>query len=151
AWNVTDARGVPKSVKLADFRGKWVVLNFWGFWCGACVNRSLPGWIDFAEDHAAVRDQFEVLAIHDPQATDFPMLDEKLTSVINRSWHGRGLPFPILLDTTGKTIEAYGVEHWPTVVVIDPSGRVVDVPQGLGLSAEDYLASKFPPLPTATR
>ena len=29
---VTDARGVEKSVQLKDFRGKWVVLEFWGFW-----------------------------------------------------------------------------------------------------------------------
>lgn len=31
-WHVTDARGVPKDVQLADFKGKWVVLEFWGFW-----------------------------------------------------------------------------------------------------------------------
>jgi hypothetical protein len=32
AWHVTDARGVKKDVKLADFKGKWVFLEFWGFW-----------------------------------------------------------------------------------------------------------------------
>ena len=31
-WNVTDARGVEKDVKLADFKGKWVLMEFWGFW-----------------------------------------------------------------------------------------------------------------------
>jgi hypothetical protein len=31
-WNVTDARGVSKDVKLADFKGKWVLIEFWGFW-----------------------------------------------------------------------------------------------------------------------
>jgi hypothetical protein len=31
-WNVTDARGVKKDVKLADFKGKWVLMEFWGFW-----------------------------------------------------------------------------------------------------------------------
>jgi prepilin-type N-terminal cleavage/methylation domain-containing protein len=31
-WNVTDARGVPKDVKLEDFKGKWVLIEFWGFW-----------------------------------------------------------------------------------------------------------------------
>jgi hypothetical protein len=30
--HVTDARGVPASVKLSDFKGKWVLLEFWGFW-----------------------------------------------------------------------------------------------------------------------
>jgi hypothetical protein len=32
AWHVTDARGVKKDVKLSDFKGKWVFLEFWGFW-----------------------------------------------------------------------------------------------------------------------
>jgi hypothetical protein len=32
AWHVTDARGVKKDVKLSDFKGKWVLLEFWGYW-----------------------------------------------------------------------------------------------------------------------
>jgi hypothetical protein len=32
AWHVTDARGVKKEVKLSDFKGKWVLLEFWGYW-----------------------------------------------------------------------------------------------------------------------
>ena len=32
AWNVTEARGVPQNVQLADFKGKWVLIEFWGFW-----------------------------------------------------------------------------------------------------------------------
>lgn len=31
-WNVTDARGLKKDVTLADFKGKWVLMEFWGFW-----------------------------------------------------------------------------------------------------------------------
>ncbi len=32
AWHVTDARGVKKDVKISDFKGKWVLLEFWGYW-----------------------------------------------------------------------------------------------------------------------
>lgn len=32
AWHVTDARGAKKDVKLSDFKGKWVLLEFWGYW-----------------------------------------------------------------------------------------------------------------------
>src|SRR5262249_11704952 len=31
-WHVTDARGLRKHVRLADLRGKWVLVEFWGFW-----------------------------------------------------------------------------------------------------------------------
>jgi hypothetical protein len=32
AWHVTDARGLKKGVRLSDFKGKWVLIEFWGFW-----------------------------------------------------------------------------------------------------------------------
>jgi len=32
AWNVTDARGAKKDVTLSDYKGKWVLVEFWGFW-----------------------------------------------------------------------------------------------------------------------
>lgn len=32
AWNVSDARGVDAKATLSDFKGKWVLLEFWGFW-----------------------------------------------------------------------------------------------------------------------
>ena len=31
-WTITDARGVKSSVKLSDYKGKWVYVEFWGFW-----------------------------------------------------------------------------------------------------------------------
>ena len=32
ALTVTDARGLPKDVSLEDFRGKWTLVEIWGFW-----------------------------------------------------------------------------------------------------------------------
>jgi hypothetical protein len=127
------------------------VIDFWGFWCDPCVGRGLPHWMDFAEAHAADRDKFVILAFHDPQATDFGMLDEKLKPVVHGSWRGRMLPFPILLDTSGRTVQDYGVVGYPTVVLLDPEGRVVDYPQAIDHDAESYLASKLKPLPDAAR
>jgi hypothetical protein len=107
------------------------------------------------DDHAAARDKFVILAIHDPQAANFALLDEKLKPVVRRVWRGRALPFPILLDTTGKTGGALGVVHYPTVVLLDPAWRVVDIPMRKGSitnnHAQEFLASKLLPLPTAVR
>jgi hypothetical protein len=55
AWHFTDARGISKDVQPSQFKGKWIVLEFWGYWCGACICRGLPGWFDFAEDPHRLR------------------------------------------------------------------------------------------------
>ena len=31
-WSIVDARGAKKDVKLTDYKGKWVYIEFWGFW-----------------------------------------------------------------------------------------------------------------------
>ncbi len=71
------------------------------------------------------RKDFEILAFHDAKATDFAQLDVKLASIKSEVWGGRDLPFPILLDNTGETLRRYGVSSFPTVIVIDPKGKVV--------------------------
>ena len=125
-WLIADARGVPKDVQPSDFKGKWVVLEFWGWWCGACVGRGLPSWMSFADDHAPDRDKFVILAVHERDAADLATLDDKLKPIVRRQWHNRPLPFPILLDTKGAMVKTYGVTGFPTAVLLDPEGRVVD-------------------------
>jgi hypothetical protein len=85
----------------------------------------LPQLIDFYEDHKADRDKFEIVAVHDPTAKDFAELDSKLEPIIKNAWRGRPLPFPILLDSTAETIETFGIRGFPTIVLIDPEGRLV--------------------------
>ena len=72
-----------------------------------------------------LRDHFQILAFHDPSAKGFAHLDKKLARLEKFVWKGESLPFPILLDTTGKTVKAYGVSAFPTMVLIDPDGNVV--------------------------
>ena len=87
---------------------------------------SLPRLMALYEEYGDLRDRFEILAFHEKNVKSFEDLDAKMAErkVVER-WGGKTLPFPILLDATGETQERYGIEGFPTNVLIDPEGRIV--------------------------
>jgi hypothetical protein len=105
----------------------------------------LPELIALYEDHADQRDKFEVIAIHGTTVKSFAELDAKLPKIKERYWQGKDLPFPILLDATGETGKLYGIDHYPTGLLIDPEGKLV------GEAAAADLEAKLPPLPIAKK
>jgi hypothetical protein len=81
----------------------------------------------FWDEHADQRDKFAILAIHNPEksAPDFETLDKLLEQRgILKQW-GRNLPFTVILDNSETSTENYGVEGYPTTILIDPEGKVV--------------------------
>jgi hypothetical protein len=127
-WHATDARGVSKDARIADYRGKWVLIDFWGLSCRPCLSKGLPNLMRFYEEHAAQRDRFEILSIcidFGGELKSMADVDRALESIVKHVWGGKTLPFPVLLDHTFKTWERFGLPGLGTVVLIDPEGKLM--------------------------
>jgi thiol-disulfide isomerase/thioredoxin len=126
--DITDAVGISKDVRLDDLRGKWVLLEFWSLSCGECIARHLPRLATFYESHAADRERFEILSIciaNGPEVKSATQFEPWYAPLVEKSWGGKRLPFPILIDGEGKTNAAYGIGGYPTTLLIDPEGNLV--------------------------
>jgi thiol-disulfide isomerase/thioredoxin len=124
-WHATDTRGIPKDAQLADFKGKWVLVYFWGPWCHPCLGREIPALMKFYDAHAADRDRFEIVSIctSEPQIKTMADLDRELKPVVKAVWHGRPIPFPIVLDNTLESTEHFGLTA--SKLLFNPEGRLV--------------------------
>jgi len=124
-----------RPVRLADFRGKVVVLDSWGYWCSPCVI-SMP---DLVELHHRFEGQpLVIVALHDQSVQSRSEYDRRIAFARKELWSDRDLPFRVLLDRpdptkaadrypegTGLTCKRYAIEAFPTLFVIDKEGTMV--------------------------
>jgi thiol-disulfide isomerase/thioredoxin len=126
-----------EKVKLADQKGKYVLLEFWGYWCGPCVH-SMPVLIELHEKFADRG--LAVIGVHvdiDGEVDSVAKYDEKVVPIKKKLWKDKSLPFPVAL-TSGKWIKSddgqpirggaaaqYGILGYPTTILIDRSGKVM--------------------------
>jgi thiol-disulfide isomerase/thioredoxin len=121
------------AIKLADLRGKIVLLDFWGYWCGYCVGDMPELMSIYDEFHGKGLD---VIAVHDNSVGSVAELEGKLAEIRRKEWNGRDLPFPVAIDggqrgepgsnSRGENVTAYGVTGFPTTFVIDRNGEIVE-------------------------
>ncbi|MCG3125962.1 MAG: Thiol-disulfide oxidoreductase ResA [Phycisphaerae bacterium] len=138
----TAARGVPETFSLSDLRGKWVVIEFWGYWCAGCVRGSLPKLMRMADSLKPYGDdRFAIITVHDARARSIEEVDRRLEQLSRELWEGRKLPFPVLLDGAGETVRNWGVRGFPTLAVIDPAGKVLTV--GVAIDVEPILRKRL--------
>jgi thiol-disulfide isomerase/thioredoxin/5-hydroxyisourate hydrolase-like protein (transthyretin family) len=115
-WQVTKwLDGQPR--KLSDYRGKVVVLDFWGIWCGPCIN-SIPA---MKELHEKYKDRGVVfIAIH-TAGTDLSLIERLLKQQQWETLAGLDQGDDI---NSGATVQAFGIRGFPTVIVVGPDGKV---------------------------
>ncbi len=107
---LVDADDAPRS--LADYRGKWVVLNFWATWCAPC--RSEMPSLDRLQ---AAMPEIAVV----PVATG-----RNAVTGIKRFFQEEAIAnLPILRDPTSELTRSMGIVGLPVTVILDPEGREV--------------------------
>jgi peroxiredoxin len=104
-------------VSLTDYRGTWVLVNFWASWCDPCRDES-PALESF---HRRYRDRgFSVLGI------DTQDLSGDGQAFVREF----GLTYPHLRDADGAAAEDYGTTGVPESFLVDPEGKVRLVRRG---------------------
>lgn len=116
---------------IAEYRGRWVLVNFWASWCPPCRAES-PALEEFQQRHGGPG--FTVLGI-----------DSRDLSDDGRAFVGRyGLSYPQLRDADGDVSHDYGTTGLPESYLVDPNG-VVRL-HAVGTVDEDYLRNEVEPL-----
>ena len=124
-FTVLDASGTE--VKLSDFRGKPVVVNFWATWCGYCV-QELPA---FEEVYQELGDEIHFMMVNVTDGVQETV--DKASAFITDS----GYTFPVYYDTQYSATMAYGAYSLPMTFFFDADGYVIA--QATGAIDKDTL------------
>ncbi len=122
-FTLKDVDGKP--VKLSDYKGKVVLLNFWATWCGPC-KIEIPWFMDFEQTYKDKN--FAVLGVS---------LDEDGWDSVKPYIAQKKINYRVMIGTE-QVAQLYGeVDSLPTTFMIDREGRVAAVHIGL-VSKSDY-------------
>ncbi|HEX5631128.1 MAG TPA: thioredoxin-like domain-containing protein, partial [Acidimicrobiia bacterium] len=115
---------VSGPLSLAALRGKVVLLDFWTYGCINCIH-IIP---DLERLEAEYPDELVVIGVHSAKFTNEGDTDN-IRNVIARY----GLEHPVVNDRDFAVWDRWGVNAWPTVVLIDPAGNIVGGHSGEGI------------------
>lgn len=111
------------ALRLADLRGKAVILDFWTYCCINCMH-VLP---DLKRLESKYEKELVVIGVH---SAKFP--NERVTENIRQAILRYEIAHPVVNDNELKIWQAYGVRAWPTWVLIDPEGNIAGIYPGEG-------------------
>jgi len=119
-----------KQLSLKSLQGKYVILDFWGSWCPWCI-KGIP---DMNKYYAKYKDKMEILSIDcNDSKEDWKAAVKKY----NMPW------LHVYNPKMSTLLKEYGIQGFPTKVVVDPKGNVVNVVVGEDPAFYTYLDELF--------
>jgi peroxiredoxin len=117
-----------KIVKLSDYRGKTVIINFWAAWCKYC-NQIMPG-LNVLNDENKQNNNLVILSINEKE--DFQVVKDYISQ--------NNINYNILLDTDGSTANLFGgINGYTTTIIINSDGTYNKTI--IGTTDKDFLES----------
>jgi thiol-disulfide isomerase/thioredoxin len=111
-----DLKGASHS--LSDYRGKWVIVNYWATWCPPCLDE-IPGLVDFYERHKDT--DAVVLGVNFEEASK-----DWLQEFVDNHF----ISYPVLRSDPLPVTPLGPVLGLPTTYIVSPEGRAVARQQG---------------------
>ncbi len=132
AFELVDSRG--KHHKLSQYKGKWVLVNYWATWCPPCLEE-IP---DLQALHNNARNNLVVLGV--------AMEYQNPNQVLDFAKRLR-ITYPVILGEGQSTEQIGPVRGLPTTYLFDPAGKQVAYNVGLLTreAVENYIADKKKP------
>ena len=127
-FTLDDLNGQPLSLK--SLRGKYLILDFWGSWCGWCIK----GFPEMKRYYQKYKDKMEILGMdcNDSKAKWKRAVEEN------------ALPWKQVYVPKGSDLfEAYRISAFPTKVIISPEGKVVNTVIGEDVKFYEMLDKLF--------
>jgi len=106
-----------ENLRLSEFRGDVVMINFWATWCGPC-RQEMPLLDDLYGRYQRVGFSLLGVNIDDDSRRAMKMVQEL------------GISFPVLFDESKEVSKLYAVEAMPVTILVDREGRVRHVHHG---------------------
>jgi peroxiredoxin len=124
AQNFTLKSAQGSNIRLSEYRGQVVLINFWASWCGPC-RQEMPHLNELQKKYEALG--FTVFGVNVEQ--DRKMADQVLKDI--------PVSFPILFDESNAVSELYDVDAMPVTVLVDRNGDIRFAHRGYKSGNED--------------
>jgi peroxiredoxin len=118
-----------ENLRLSEYRGEVVMINFWATWCGPC-RQEMPLLDDLHKRYSRVGFRLLGVNIDDDARRAMQMVEEL------------GVSFPVLFDDTKAVSKLYQVEAMPVTILLDRAGTVRYIHHGYKPGYEEFYLTQ---------